>query len=164
MAARIGGHFFTFLFYSISLLYLAFTSISQFFLCPSIYSLLSNSFLYTLFLKEINSRMQLHAWRTDALVVCLLACSSVCLPSHSHACRLVFCRNASPMFVFVFVLSPPIILSLQMRFTSMCPCIALVSCVHVFSPNSYCLSVCLSACLPASRRHSGYSQSRAVET
>ena len=103
--------------------------------------------------------MHLHCWRTDASAACLLACSSVCLPSHSHACRLVFCRNASPMFVLVFVLSPPIILSLLMRFTSMCSCIALVSCVHVFSPSSYCLSVCLSACLPAGRRYSGYSQS-----
>ena len=102
--------------------------------------------------------MHLHCWRKSTSAACLLACSSVCLPSHSHACRLVFCRNASPMFVFVFVPSPPIILSLLMRFTSMCPCIALGSCVHVFSPTSYSLSVRLSACLPAGRRYSGYSQ------
>ena len=92
--------------------------------------------------------MQLHTWRTDALVVCLLACSSVCLPSHSHACRLVFCRNASPIFVFVFVLSPPIILSLLMRFTSMCPCIALFpACMFFILIRLFCLSVCLLACL-----------------
>ena len=92
--------------------------------------------------------MHLHGWRKSTSAACLLACSSVCLPSHSHACRLVFCRNASPMFVFVFVLSPPITLSLLMRFTSMCPCIAsFPACMFFILIRLFCLSVCLLACL-----------------